>query len=142
MGIQRAQRAAELQDASDDDGEDVEDSERSRWICPLDERRAVCPISGEPFEKQWSYSLNDWAFSDVVAVELGTTDKVLRFPQKNPGDPERLSESALLFKKSCFLNTATSKRLTALEECCSVHALGDDDDEAPKRIEKATPEEI
>jgi hypothetical protein len=135
---QRAQRAAELQETADD--EEEEDSERSRWICPLDERRAVCPISGEPFERQWSHSLNDWAFSDVVAVELGTSDKVLRFPAKNPGDPERLGESALLFKKACFLSTAAPKRLAALEECCTMHAIGADE-EVPQTLEKVLPAE-
>jgi len=127
---QRAQRAAAgaLEDLGGISDEEDEESERSRWICPFDERRSVCPISGEPFEREWSHALNDWAFCDVVAVELGSTDRVLRFPPKNPGDPERLSESAFLFKKSCFLNTSPAQRLAALRDCHSAHALGQKDD--------------
>lgn len=120
---QRAQQASALEDAGSDE-EDEEGSERNRWICPLDERRSVCPISGEPFEREWSQAINDWAFCDVVAIELGTTDRVLRFPPKNPRDPERLSESAFLFKKSCFLNTSPAERLAALEDCRTAHAIG------------------
>merc|ERR1712046_284235 len=90
---QRAQRAAALEDAGSD-GEEEEASERSRWICPFDERRSVCPISGEPFQREWNDTLNDWAFHDVVAVELGAKEKILRFPPKNAKDPERLTESA------------------------------------------------
>ena len=103
-------------DAEDDGGEAL------RWICPLDERRAVCPISGEPFERTWSPALNDWAFSGVVAVEMGTS-KPLRFPARPGGalasalGPRGLSETAVLFKKSCFFNTTISRQLAALQEC-------------------------
>jgi hypothetical protein len=141
---QRAQRAAALEDAVGSDDED-ENSERNRWICPLDERRSVCPISGEFFEREWNETLNDWAFSDVVAVELGTTDKVLRFPPKDPKDPDRLSESTFIFKKSCFLNTSPEERLAALEECRTAHALGRTDDKPKAKVQNnhsdATPAE-
>jgi len=135
---QRAQRASALEDAVGMDEEEDEASERNRWICPLDERRSVCPISGEPFEREWSQALNDWAFSDVVAMELGTTDQVLRFPPKNPKDPERLSESAFLFKKSCFLNTSPAQRLAALEDCRTAHALGREEDKPKAPVQESS----
>lgn len=125
--LQRAQRSAAtnaLNALEEEESDDDEDPERDRWICPLDDRRSVCPISGEPFERTWSSSLNTWAFSDVVAVEVGTTDKVLRFPPSRHSEgSDRLSETAVVFKKSCFLNTAPPKRLEALEECSAIHAF-------------------
>jgi len=124
---QRAQRTAAMRELDaleeEDESDEDEDPERDRWLCPFDDRRSVCPISGEPFERTWSRSLNSWAFSDVVAVEVGTTDKVLRFPARQGEVPERLSESAVVFKKSCFLNTAPPKRLEALEDCSAIHAF-------------------
>jgi len=102
---------------------DVEDEggERSRWLCPLDERRSICPISGEAFERTWSSAMNDWAFTDVVAVELGAS-KPLKFRPGRTGFPQQLSETAVLFKKSCFFNTTPAKRLEALEECQAMQA--------------------
>merc|ERR1719424_361820 len=125
---QRAQRVSALEDAFSEE-EEEEGSERTRWICPLDERRSVCPISGEAFEREWSHALNDWAFCDVVAMELGTTEKVLKFPAKKAGDPDRLSETAFLFKKSCFLNPSPAQRLAALKDCRTAHALGKEEDD-------------
>lgn len=116
-----AQRAQDLHmrlpapGASDDEEGDGE-SRGSRWICPLDERRAVCPVSGEAFQRTWSEALNDWAFTDVVAVELGAT-RPLRFPPGGPIGPHGLSETAVLFKRSCFFNSAPAKRQEALDDC-------------------------
>jgi hypothetical protein len=105
------------------DAEDNEDEQR--WICPLDERRSVCPISGELFQRTWSTALNDWAFTDVIAVELNSSQP-LRFPggarQRGAKAQPGLSETAVLFKKSCFYNTAPQKRLQALEECRYISA--------------------
>jgi len=73
-------------------------------------------------------------------VELGSTDQVLRFPPKNPKDPERLSESTFLFKKSCFLNTSPEQRLAALEECRTGHALGGRPTGAGEKLEDNEPQ--
>merc|ERR1712050_473155 len=97
------------------EGQD-DDDEQGRWICPLDERRSVCPISGETLTKTWSHTLNDWAYVDVVAAEPGLV-KPIRFPPGGAMGPHGLSETAVLFKRSCFFNTAPSRRLRALEEC-------------------------
>jgi len=116
-----APKAAELQRSVQDAAAASDSDEEGRWICPVDERRSVCPISGEPFETTWSSALNDWAFTDVVAVELGSS-KPLRFPQKvdaSIGFTQRLSETAAIYKKSCFLNTSATARQQALEECRS-----------------------
>jgi len=128
--IDDAPKAMENQRSREEDGSDEEDwfGEQSRWMVPLDERRSVCPVSGEPFERTWSCALNDWAFSDVVAVEPGS-DRILRFQPAGSdevgtqGGPRRLSETAVLFKKSCFFNTSLPKRLQAIEECGSINAL-------------------
>lgn len=109
-----------------------------RWLCPFDERRSICPISGEPFERTWSYALNDWAYTDVVAVEPGS-DEHLEFPT-DAKHPPRLSETAVLFKRSCFFNTPATKRLAALEECSSIHAPHmPDAAKQPGAEEKETP---
>lgn len=139
----RAQRAQRLAlEAAQSDDED-EEGERGRWVVPFDERRGLCPISGEPFERTWSDGLNDWAFEGVVAVELGTTDKVLRYPPRGGDDPERLSEAAVLFKKSCFTNTTAAKRSEAVEECSMTHAyrslLGDAPAGAGAAVAAASP---
>eukprot|EP00933_Yihiella_yeosuensis_P037429 TRINITY_DN31372_c0_g1_i1.p1 TRINITY_DN31372_c0_g1~~TRINITY_DN31372_c0_g1_i1.p1 ORF type:complete len:777 (-),score=218.74 TRINITY_DN31372_c0_g1_i1:108-2438(-) len=97
--------------SDDEDG----DGDAHRWVAPCDERRSVCPISGEPLELSWSAALNDWAFSDVVALEMGST-KPLEFPPGGPMGPHGLSETAVLMKKSCFKSTSISKRLEALDE--------------------------
>lgn len=89
-----------------------------RWICPMDERRSVCPVSGEAFDVIWSPVLNDWAYDDVVAVELGS-EKPLKFAA---GDSHGFSETAVLFRRSCFFNTPSSKRLQSLEECRSMNS--------------------
>lgn len=122
-----ASKAAEVQRGGGDHASDGEDQGESRWICPLDERRSVCPISGEPFERTWSAALNDWAYTDVVAVELGST-KPIKFNTDGNSARQKLSETAVLFKKSCFFNTPLSKRQQAVEECnaLSVHAPGPD----------------
>ncbi|CAE7437681.1 unnamed protein product, partial [Symbiodinium necroappetens] len=44
-----------------------------RWEVPCDERRSVCPISGERFDRVWSSTLNDWAFVGAVAAEASAT---------------------------------------------------------------------
>lgn len=109
-------KASETLPGLHQDGEDSEAGPK-RWTCPLDERRSVCPISGEPLDRIWSHALNDWAFSDVVAVELGAS-KPARFL---PDAHHHLSESALLLKKSCFFSTPPSRRQEAIEECQSLH---------------------
>ncbi|CAE8692101.1 unnamed protein product, partial [Polarella glacialis] len=101
-----------VSDGEDEDGESC----GSRWMAPCDDRRSVCPISGEPFERVWSPALNDWAYSDVVALEMNAS-KPLRFPPGGPMGPKGLSETAVLFKKSCFFNTPLSRRLEALDDC-------------------------
>lgn len=83
---------------------------------PHDERRAVCPISGERLETSWSNRLNDWAFVHTVASEM-TSTRPLKFPPGGPMGPHGLSETAVLFKQSCFSNSQMSKRLEALHEC-------------------------
>merc|ERR1712217_499178 len=113
-----APRAQDVQRIAYDgtvESEDENDAQL-RWVCPLDERRSICPISGEPFERTWSSVLNDWVHNDVVAVEVGST-KPLRFPPGGPTGPHGLSETAVLFKKSCFFNPPPLRRVQALEEC-------------------------
>jgi len=104
------------------DEEDTDVDPFGRWAVPYDVRRSVCPISGEALEKTWSTTLNDWACKDVVVVELGA-DKPVRFPPGGPIGPHGLSETSVIFKKSCFFNTLPEKRLQALEECRSTHCL-------------------
>jgi len=91
------------------------------WVCPLDERRSVCPISGELFSRTWSAALNDWVVTDAAAIELGGTNKPLRFDGQ-----QRLSETAMLFKASCFQSTPPLKRLRALHDCAASHAWATD----------------
>ncbi|CAK9031205.1 unnamed protein product [Durusdinium trenchii] len=92
------------------------ESEETRWEVPCDLRRSVCPISGERFDRTWSSTLNDWAFTDAAAAEMHAT-KPLRFPPGGPLGPHGLSETAVVFKKSCFLNTSLTRRIDALHEC-------------------------
>jgi len=87
-----------------------------RWEVPCDERRSVCPISGERFDRVWSSTLNDWAFVGAVAAEASAT-RPLRFPPGGPLGPQGLSETAVIFKKSCFSDTSLSRRLEALHDC-------------------------
>lgn len=114
---QNAQEAqTKLQAAGTEEEEDAELGS-GRWICPFDERRSICPISGEALPRTWSATLNDWAFYDTVAVEMGAS-RPLRFPPGGPIGPHGLSETAVLFKRSCFFNTPSGKQLEALQECC------------------------
>jgi len=89
--------------------------EEIKWEVPCDERRSVCPISGERFERTWSTTLNDWAFTDAIAAEMGS--KALKFPPGGPLGPHGLSETAVIFKKSCFSNSTLARRWDALHEC-------------------------
>mmetsp|Transcript_34599 Transcript_34599/g.79141 ORF Transcript_34599/g.79141 Transcript_34599/m.79141 type:complete len:582 (-) Transcript_34599:35-1780(-) len=87
------------------------DAER---LCPADLRRAICPISGEPLRVEWSAAMNDWAFTDAVAAEADA-DKPLQFTAAT----DKLSETTLVYKRSCFLHTTTSSRQQALRDCAS-----------------------
>lgn len=84
-------------------------------ICPLDERRAVCPISGERFERIFSAALNDWAYVDAVAVEPDSMEPI-SFQLDGQMEARALSETAVLFKASCFFNTPPARRKQALAE--------------------------
>jgi len=111
--------------------EEEDQFEGKKWICPFDERRSICPISGEALPRTWSAALNDWAFCDTVAVEIGEK-RPLHFPPGGPSGPHGLSETAVLMKQSCFFNTPTSQQLEALRECCSVAAVGGAADQQQK----------
>lgn len=91
--------------------------EEAKWEVPCDERRSVCPLSGERFERTWSQTLNHWAFTDAVAAEMHAA-KPLKFPPGGALGPHGLSETAVIFKKSCFTNSTLTRRLDALQECC------------------------
>jgi len=114
------QKAQESQMRHQPGGSDEEDGDVEpgcgRWIVPLDERRSVCPVSGEPLTRTWSPVFNDWAFIDAVAYEVGSS-RPLRFPPGGPQGPHGLSETAVLMKRSCFFSTTQASRLQALEEC-------------------------
>jgi len=132
-GEEAAPRAQEAQRGLPEAQSEAEDEAgESRWICPMDERRSVCPISGEAFPRVWSTSLNDWAFEDVVAVELGS-EKPIVFPTGGPSGPHGLSETAVLYRKSCFFNTPPAKRLQSLEDCRSLHCPLDTADVEARR---------
>lgn len=106
-------RRSHLPEDADPDGED----ERLLWMCPADDRRSVCPISGEPFERTWSKAHNDWVYVDVAAVEMDS-DTTLNFVSADgEEEPDLLTETAVLVKRSCFINTTSAKRLEALEDC-------------------------
>ncbi|CAJ1406422.1 unnamed protein product [Effrenium voratum] len=94
----------------------------SHWEVPFDPRRSVCPISGERFERSWSRSLNDWAFTGAVAAEMHAMKQV-KFPPGSNFGPHGLSETAVILKKSCFANTSLSGRLDALQECCDPEGI-------------------
>jgi len=117
---EEGQKVQEAQSRPQAGGSDDEDGEAEpgcgRWIVPLDERRSVCPISGEQLTRTWSPVFNDWAFTDAVAVEVGAP-RPLRFPPGGPQGPHGLSETAVLMKKSCFFSTTQASRLQALDEC-------------------------
>merc|ERR1719161_3329221 len=68
------------QDEEDDDADFNKDSlwVKNRWACPRDERRALCPVSGEAFTSLWCHELNCWVYEDAVAVEPGS-EKPLDF---------------------------------------------------------------
>lgn len=68
--------------------------------CPFDERRSVCPLSGELLERAWSAPCNAWAFADAVACEPASGSL-----------GQSLSETALLFKRSCFSRSTASRHL-------------------------------
>jgi hypothetical protein len=112
------------------------DGSSSSWVCPMDARRSVCPVSGEPFARIWSEELNDWAFADVAVAELGSS-KPVRFPQGSNNDEPmpQLTETAVLYKRSCFFNTGQAKRLQALEECRSIHCFAAAPTEASVSVE-------
>merc|ERR1712194_372146 len=79
--------------------------------------------SGERFERTWSMALNDWAYRDVVAVEIADPHGTpLKFPSGGGLGPHGLPETAVLFKKSCFFNTPYKTRLKALEQCWSAQS--------------------
>eukprot|EP00435_Cladocopium_sp_Y103_P009330 s1510_g2.t1 len=67
--------------------------------------------------RTWSQTLNHWAFTDAVAAEMHAA-KPLKFPPGGSLGPHGLSETAVIFKKSCFTNSTLARRLDALQECC------------------------
>merc|ERR1712190_71795 len=80
------------------------------------------------FKRTWSITLNDWVYTDVVAVEMEDPKSTpLKFPPGGPIGPHGLSETAALFKKSCFFNTPQKTRLKALEQCWSSQQSIDDE---------------
>lgn len=134
-GSEEAQQREAAQPGQDEDGSDGEDEEDA-WVCPADPTRSVCPISGEAFATKWSYVLNDWVYTDVVAAEPDSNTPI-RFPTRRgviePIESRaRLTETTVLFKKSCFFNTELSKRLEALRDCRSVHAIASASSSEPK----------
>merc|ERR1712232_1501603 len=52
-----AARAQELQRGAESSDLAGDEASQSRWVCPMDTRRSVCPVSGEPLTRIWSEEL-------------------------------------------------------------------------------------
>merc|ERR1719346_929218 len=70
--VQKAEPATGQASAADIGEDSDAEPGFGRWVCPYDERRSICPLSGEPLEVGWSPLLNDWAFLDAVVTDAGS----------------------------------------------------------------------
>lgn len=76
------------------------------------------PYQRRTFGLRWSPELNDWAFHDAVAVEMGSGDasRPLDFGSRGDARARRLTETTVVFKRSCFVNAKKERRLACVEQ--------------------------